>query len=193
MVVTRLEEMPYGEAHHLAYERPIFFSHGDVLPRSDAVKLVVKASRPFIALSPLSYRQIVEWSGPIMGVTMLPYMSLDGIRVEEKEDFALWPHRDIWHKGWDLAVEWAESNQIRLVKCAGRPRSDVLSMMAAARWVVLLSKILDGCPRSIREAQLSGCEIVVNENVGVWNLSMEEHRRRTLDAPRKFWKEIVGA
>jgi hypothetical protein len=190
VVVSRLEHMPAPMADKIARTSPVFFSHGDVLPRTEATRRVVRASRPFIAQTELSLRKITEWAGPISGITMVPYMDLTGIRSAKKEDFALWPHRDVWHKGWDLAQKWAQKKGVRLVKCSGRPRSETLDMMAVARWVVLLSKILDGCPRSIREAQLSGCEIVVNENVGVWDLSPAELRRRTLQAPAKFWRIV---
>ena len=193
VVVSRLEEMPAGAAPAIAATEPVFFSHGDVLPRSDPVRMVVRASRPFIAQTPLSLDHIERWSGASEMVTMVPYMDLAGIRVGEKKDVALWPHRNVAHKGLDLARKWSADKGVFLKVMSGRPRSEVLAEMASARWVVLLSKILDGCPRSIREAQLSGCEIVVNDLVGWWDIPRMELRARTLQAPDIFWRRFMGA
>ena len=191
VVVSRPELIPAAGAGVIAATRPVFFSHGDVLPRAPHIAHVVQRSRPFIAQTPLSMEHIERWAGPLEHAeTMVPYMDLEGVHVAEKEDFALWPHRNIWHKGKDLAVEWAHENGVDIRFMSGRPRSEVLEVMARARWVVLLSKILDGCPRSIREAQLSGCELVVNELVGYWDIPADELRERTLAAPKRFW-EIV--
>jgi len=191
VVVSRLEMMPPHLAPLIAQTEPLFFSHGDVLPRTDATRHVVQRSKPFVAQSPLSLRSIEKWAGPINGIAEVPYMSLDGVREDEKANFALWAARSVWHKGLDLAREWADRKGVRLMVMTGRPRSEVLDAMAEARWFVLLSKILDGGPRAVREAQLSGCELVVNENVGYWDIEPEELRRRTLDAPRRFWMELI--
>lgn len=192
VVVSRLEEASAQACDFIAGTSPVFFSHGDVLPRTAPVKKVVLASRPFIAQTPLSLAHIRQWVGAEVGVTMVPYMDMAGIRIRRKENFALWPHRNVEHKGLDLAQRWAAEKGVELRVMSGRPRAEVLDVMSRAKMVVLISRILDGCPRSIREAQLSGCQIWVNDLVGVWRIPRAELRRRTLEAPETFWRYVCA-
>jgi len=83
-----------------------------------------------------------------------------------KEDFALWAGRDHPLKGrWD-AVAWAMNAGIKMVSLTNQPRQVVLEHMSRASVFVHLPHNQDPCPRTVIEAEIAGCEIVVNENVG---------------------------
>ena len=46
------------------------------------------------------------------------------------------------------------------------PRDTVLEHMGRARWFIHLPNGPDPCPRTVIEAEIAGCELVVNKNVG---------------------------
>lgn len=107
-----------------------------------------------------------------------------------KDKKAVWAHRMEIHKGLDLAVLWADKMEVPLEIIVNKPREVVFEALRSARYFVLLSHIFDTGPRAILEAQLCGCEIIVNENVGYWDstpqlLSSIVHR-----APDEFWKLV---
>lgn len=84
-----------------------------------------------------------------------------------KEPFALWAARDIWHKGRGAAREWAAGCGVDLVELSDAPREVVLEHMARARWFVHLpTGFVDPCPRTVIEAEIAGCELVLNDLVG---------------------------
>ena len=113
------------------------------------------------------------------------------IDMQVKNEVALWAHRPEWHKGLDLAEEWAREKGIPLNVMTGRPRHEVLAEMMRSRYFILLSHIQDPGPRTVMEAQLSGCEIVANENVGSWP---ESSLRKIIEtAPARFWERVLNA
>lgn len=124
------------------------------------------------------------------------YMDVDSMMKDlENEHYvgrtnALWAHRPVAHKGLDLAAEWAKEKGVTLDVLVGRPRAQVLRAMAQHQYFVLLSHIFDACPRSVMEAQLLGCELVINENVGWFNESSEELSARLKRAGDEFWKVV---
>ena len=79
---------------------------------------------------------------------------------------ALWAHRDVWHKGEGAAREWAAREGRTLTVLKNRPRPEVLHAMAGADTFVLLPTIVDPCPTAVIEAEIAGCNIVVNSLVG---------------------------
>jgi hypothetical protein len=106
------------------------------------------------------------WRGPYevcpapLDVTLIP-------RGVPKENFALWAGRSVGHKGVHNAVSWAEQNGVELRTLTNVPRNTVLEAMGRARWFVHLPiGPVDPCPRTVIEAEIAGCEIVVNDLVG---------------------------
>jgi hypothetical protein len=108
-----------------------------------------------------------------------------------KQKYALWAHRPEPHKGLDRAVEWAEQNHVDLEVVVGRPQEYVRHMMQLASHFVLLSHIFDPGPRSVMEAQLCGCELVV-DNVGYWDEPPEQLRERIDKADQAFWSLVLS-
>ena len=110
--------------------------------------------------------------------------------TEMKQDFALWAHRPEPHKGLDLAAEWALKNKKQLEVVVASPRDKVRRMMQLASHFILLSHIFDPGPRSVMEAQLCGCELVLDK-VGYWDEEAEALRARIDTADRNFWNTVA--
>lgn len=72
-----------------------------------------------------------------------------------------------------------------------RPRSEVLRAMSMCRFMVLISEIFDAGPRAVMEAQLSGCQIVVNSNVGWFNESRAALEMRIQSSGQNFWGALL--
>jgi hypothetical protein len=121
--------------------------------------------------------------------------SWDGTVVPEgrvKADVAVWAARDVWHKGRDNAREWAKDRGVELLEFSGRPRAEVLDAMAGARWFVHLPNYpFDPCPTTVIEAELAGCEIVVNDLVGRVPVEGREAIVDHLEENgRRFWRLV---
>lgn len=104
---------------------------------------------------------------------------------------ALWAHRNIDHKGLDLAMQWADEKGVELEILSDSPRERVIGSMKVSQYFVLLSKIRDPGPFSVMEAQLCGCELVV-DNVGYWP-DVEELREVLDNADKQFWGLVCGS
>lgn len=112
-------------------------------------------------------------------------------QVKTKENFALHAARKDWWKGEPAAREYCRKNNIELVVMQREPREAVLETMSRAKWFVHLPLILDAEPQACIEAVLSGCQMVVNENVGLvsvpnWS-DPEALRKRLSTAAADFW------
>lgn len=106
---------------------------------------------------------------------------------------ALWAHRPVPHKGLDLAVQWAEEQGIALDVLVGRPREEVLQSMVLHEYFVLMSYIFDPCPRAVLEAQLLGCRLAVNENVGgYFALDGDELAGMLASNGQRFWEVALS-
>lgn len=104
---------------------------------------------------------------------------------------ALWAHRPMAHKGLDNAADWAKEREIPLTVLVHRPRYQVLSAMQNHHFFLMLPHSFDAGPRAVMEAQLSGCEIIVNDKVGIWE-DVEAMRAHMATADKTFW-QIVEA
>jgi hypothetical protein len=112
-------------------------------------------------------------------------------QVKEKENFALHAARRDWWKGADDAQAYADTNGLELVIMQREPREKVLETMSRAKYFIHLPKILDAEPQACIEAVLSGCRMIVNENVGlasVPNWDNPDHLRELMQtAAEDFW------
>lgn len=108
----------------------------------------------------------------------------------DKEDFALWAHRDIAHKGEDLAHEWAKAKGVNLQVYKNVSREETIERMRVAKYFILLSHIFDPGPRSVMEAQLCGCDLILNDNVGYWDVHPETLRLMLENAASHFWEVV---
>jgi hypothetical protein len=119
---------------------------------------------------------------------------IQGFASETREGrAALWAHRPVPHKGLDLALEWAQENDVRLDVLVGRPQDEVLRSMATHEWFVLMSYIFDPGPRSVIEAQLLGCKLAVNDNVGgYFDYDDDKLAKMLMSNGQSFWEVALG-
>jgi hypothetical protein len=130
---------------------------------------------------------VSPWDGPVSA-------------AHERGMTALWAHRAIWHKGLDAASQWAVSRGYELRVMMLQPRSLVIEAMKESNTFVLLSLIDDPGPLAVIEAQLSGCEIKVNEHVGTVrfpdDLAYEDQRewlkQHISEQDVHFWNLVRG-
>jgi hypothetical protein len=141
-------------------------------------------------------RRSEQWVGPRMHVNpgwfdTTPFFEGEFIPPEERPHEALWAHRGIWHKNLAGAGAWANENEIQMWVLMGQPRERVVEAMKQSRRFVLLSLIEDPSPLSVMEAQLAGCEPVVNDLVGMWSLDRDELREVFDNADTAFWRVVL--
>jgi hypothetical protein len=110
---------------------------------------------------------------------------------KDKLPRALWAHRPEYHKGLDLAAEWVEEHGVELDVLVGRPRTEVLEAMSTHQFFILLSHIYDPGPRSVMEAQLSGCNLVTNDMVGIIE-DIDLLKDLLSSADKKFWELVLS-
>lgn len=114
------------------------------------------------------------------------------IEPREKEDFLLWAHRDVWHKGKDAAQLLAERMGVEFVAVSDKPREEVLGLMERARYFALISYIPDAGPLACVEARLAGCELLVNDHVGLPEETGVELLATVLGNGARFWWEVMA-
>ena len=184
-------------AQHIPVERipqltdAVVWAHGSQAAFGHMLPLYEQA-RAFIALTPRHLAWEQAWIHRRDGWHLNPgTLSTAGLDPARTKDIpALWAHRDVPHKGLQAAEEWAARHGVPLTVATGRPRSEVLDLMSRAERFVLLSSIPDGGPRAVIEAQLAGCELVVNDNVGYWDEPADDLRRRIDRAADDFWELV---
>lgn len=151
-------------------------------------------AKPLICLTP-THRQTEQNMATLKNSNIVVnpgWFDTSNIGPGDKVDYALWAHRDIWHKGLDRAKEWAQTQGVELVIMTHAPHEGVLGAMAHAKWFVLLSNIFDPGPRSVMEAYISECELVV-DNVGVFDSVSPDQLRQIINtADKEFWTEVLS-
>ena len=99
-----------------------------------------------------------------------------------------------WIKGVPDAIKYAKENNLNYELVWGMEHKQFLKKLAESKGLIFLPPGGDTCPRLVMEAQLLGCELVLNENVQhkdeEWfankDSSMNYLRQRT----KVFWNEI---
>lgn len=87
-------------------------------------------------------------------------------RSDLRNGRALWAARDHPQKGLMQARVWAADRGIPLDVLTNAPRQTVLNAMADASYFVLLAADHDPGPIAVAEAEIAGCQVIVNSNVG---------------------------
>jgi hypothetical protein len=164
VVVTGTDLLSQHAMLKLAQLEPVVWVHHEQTPTMARQKLF-EAARPFVGMSELHVKAEAAWCG-VTGEVNHGWTDLSGVVGGQKDDVALWAGRNHPQKGLLAARMWARRTGVPLVELSDVPRAQVLAAMATARWFVFLPQRLDACPRTLIEAEASGCEIVTNENAG---------------------------
>lgn len=193
IVVTGFLELSQQDEISLYKRRPVVWVH-DMATTSMGL---YEYANPLIVTTPTHLSWEIQ-SNPRLrhkeDILINPgYFDTSPYTPKPKEPFALWAHRDVPHKGLDLAVIWAKAKGVRLEVSMGQPREDVAKRMQVAQYFVLISHIQDPGPLAVIEAQLCGCQIVYNRKVGgFFDESPDELRARIDRAGTEFWESVLA-
>ena len=101
-----------------------------------------------------------------------------------------------WIKGTDSAVAYCEENNLEYESVSGLSHRALLEKMSLSKGLVFLPLGGDTCPRTVIEAKLLGCDLILNDNVLHKDESWfaTDDPRETVDwitlGPQRFWVEI---
>lgn len=105
-----------------------------------------------------------------------------------------------WIKGCDQTAAWLRYKRKRgVVSIPNLPYSDFLKELAKHEKFVFMPLDYDTCPRTVIEAKLLGCDLVLNKNVlhkdESWfsNKTSEEVERYLRESPSRFWAELSSS
>lgn len=163
VVVSGLVALSPAQLARIAPLRPLVWTMTarELVP---AILPILEAASPLVYASP-ELRSWVPWAPD--GHYCSGWIDTTEIPDRTRTDLdALWAARDHPLKGRIAARVWALRHDRTLTEMTGAPRSDVLTAMSRARTFVHLPYERDPCPTTVVEAELAGCEIVVNGRVG---------------------------
>lgn len=114
-------------------------------------------------------------------------------RNQPKEDFVLWAGRNHPYKGMDAARAWAVERGLPFVGMWQNSREEVLEAMGRARYFVHLpNTVVDPCPRTVIEAEIAGCEVIVNSLVGRVSVrGSEAVAKAVTESGKGFWSWAI--
>lgn len=187
VVVGATERLSDDDMAYLASWQPVMWVRS---PQPRRAAQLLSAASVLVMPSP----EMVawhEWVGRDIRVCPAPMDTSLIPRGVKKEGFALWAGRDHPLKGkWD-AIAWAMESGMRIVTLTNQPREMVLEHMGRASVFVHLPHNHDPCPRTVIEAEIAGCDIVVNDNVGrVPVRGADEVAAYVEGAAERFWEWV---
>lgn len=161
-------------------------------PPSDGNRKLFEAASVVIGCTPKHIEESVKHYEVKNYSWVLSPIDPTETQVKPKENFALHAARKDWWKGENAAREYCRENKLDLVIMQREPRATVLEAMSRARWFVHLPLILDAEPQACIEAVLSGCKMIVNENVGLISVPEWSNpnalKDRLATAAEDFWQ-----
>lgn len=109
-------------------------------------------------------------------------------RSDIRNGRAVWAARNHPQKGLMQARVWAAEHGVPLDVLTNVPRQQVLNAMADATYFVLLATDHDPAPIAVAEAQVAGCEVITNGNVGRAPVDGADEVARWIEAqPGRFY------
>ena len=116
---------------------------------------------------------------------------IDSIKDNEKNDKYLIVRTNSWIKGYENCVKYAQDNSLEAEVVAGLPYHELLIKLSTSKGLIFLPDGADTCPRLVMEAQMLGCETILNENVQhryeSWANSAESCREHMNTRCSTFW------
>jgi len=197
VVITGLYGYNSRELNLIARAKPIFKVHDEQFSGHwiyDECELIIAnnhmhKARMMKEMPQLQSHQIVVNPGTMDDLDSL-YPPEDSQYTREYVVF--WAHRPAAHKGLDVALEWCQDNGREIEVMIGKPRAQVLQRMGEVSDFALFSLIFDAGPRAIMEAQLMGCNVLVNDFVGYFP-DVKEVRDRLAMGAQEFWRLVCGS
>lgn len=116
---------------------------------------------------------------------------IDSIKNNEKNDKFLIVKSNSWVKGFDETLEYAKSNKIKYEIVSNLPYHELLIKLSTSKGLIFLPKGADTCPRLVMEAQMLGCELILNDLVQHkdedWANNSESCRKHMENRAKTFW------
>jgi len=116
---------------------------------------------------------------------------IDSIKNNEKDDKYLIVRTNSWIKGYENCVKYAQENSLKAEVVSDLPYHELLIKMSTSKGLIFLPDGADTCPRLVMEAQMLGCETILNENVQhkdeSWANSAESCREHMNTRCSTFW------
>lgn len=114
----------------------------------------------------------------------------------QKNDRYLIVGSESWIKGVEDSIQYCEENNLKYEVVSGLSHEKLLEKMNSFKGMVFLPLGGDTCPRTVIEAKLLGCELIINDNVlhkdEPWFAS--DSPESVIDwisnGPTRFWSEV---
>lgn len=195
LIITGTDLLTDEAMQKLASKNPVIMVHHKQT-RTAARQQLINGASKLICRTPRHLEIELEWTQPKATSWVLSSFDTSEFQIKPKEDFALWAGRFHRQKGLDNALLWAEERRIPLIPYWNKPRQQVLETMARAKHFVFLPNDFDAESRVAIEAVLSGCEVHLNDNVGIKSVSGWDDREILLElvnsSASKFWTEALA-
>lgn len=195
LIITGTDLLTDEAMTQLATKNPVVMVHHKQT-RTPARQTLINSASKFICRTPRHLEIELEWTQPKATTWVLSSFDTSEFQSKPKEEFALWAARLHRQKGPDNALRWAEENRIPLVMYWNKPREQVLETMARAKHFVFLPNDFDAESRVVIEAVLSGCQVHLNDQVGISSVSDWNNPEILLElvnsSASKFWTEALA-
>ncbi len=119
---------------------------------------------------------------------------VESLKTDKKNDKWIILNSQSWIKGRDLAVKYAEKNDLNYELVWGIGHKELLQKLAVSRGLIYIPPGRDTCPRLTIEAKLLGCELILNDNVQhrheAWFQTRESILKYLKSRTKVFWSTV---
>jgi hypothetical protein len=195
IVITGTDLLTPEAMLQLAKKNPVVAIHHEQAKHAARAELF-NGAKVLICRTPRHLELESAWTNPKASSWVVSPLDPAELTAKPKEDFALWAAR--WHeqKGPNQAIEWAASENLKLIMMHDKTRAEVLEAMSRAKHFVFLPQGFDAEPRSVVEAVLSGCQVHTNELAGITSIpnwrDPEVLTELVNGAKQLFWDRILA-
>lgn len=196
VVVTGTDQFDEYQLEALAGMVDVVLLH-HAQTRSQSRKDLIEAAETLVVHTPAHEALESEWVTPQRVCQILSWFDTNLIPPAHavKKHGAVWAARRHPLKGELASRMWAANNDLPFVAISDASRETVLEALAEYEWFVHLPLAFESECRTAMEAVLAGCNMKLNENVGllsVPNWYEADHLKDLINkAPTQLWDVIL--
>lgn len=90
---------------------------------------------------------------------------IDSIKDNEKDENYIIVKTSSWIKGVEDSIKYAQERKLKYEVVSDLPYQELLIKLSISKGLIFLPVGGDTCPRLVMEAQMLGCETILNDNV----------------------------
>jgi|TARA_R110002020_G_scaffold411811_1_gene621422 hypothetical protein len=90
---------------------------------------------------------------------------IDSLKDNEKGENYIIVKTSSWIKDFQKCINYAQDNKLKYEVVSNLPYHELLIKLSTSRGLIFLPAGADTCPRLVMEAQMLGCETILNDNV----------------------------